>query len=341
MHDENATFIVQMRVCIALKRFIEMYVECAGDPQKAPLEAVRQFVETVVSKTRQCERIAPILLRQVDQALVRVEKARALFQQIDDEDEAAAAASAEGGGAGAEGRRLQRMMSNRLGMSFASLSIEEMARCITTDDYALFEKIEAREYFDAAWTRKRRSLAPNLRAFIDRFNQLSAWVSSTIVTTPLLRDRVRVFERFVQLMTALLELQNFSALMAIISGLNNSSVLRLKGTKSKLAKRTAQLLAQYEELMNMEGSFQRYRRAFKRCAPPVVPYVGVALMDLTFIDEGNPDNVGALINFAKRRLVVDVVHAARGARQCVRVCREQGDSVLLSQFAAIDRQGML
>jgi hypothetical protein len=235
------------------------------------------------------------------------------MKKMDDEDAAAAAAAAATGADGEQqdGKELKdsrrRNMSKQLGITVMSLPVEEVARAITVEDHALFCRIDPREYIDAAWTRKRRALAPNLRAFIDRFNTLSAWVSTTIVSAPLLRERVRVFERFIALMTTLLELQNFSALMAVISGLNNSSVLRLKFTKQKLAKRSAMLLAQYESLMNMEGAFQAYRRAVKRCVPPLVPYVGVSLMDLTFIEEGNPDNIGPLINFAKRRMVVAVV----------------------------------
>jgi hypothetical protein len=33
------------------------------------------------------------------------------------------------------------------------------------------------------------------------------------------------------------------------------------------------------------GSYGRYRRVLKKCAAPCVPYVGVSLMDLTFIEE--------------------------------------------------------
>eukprot|EP01108_Squamamoeba_japonica_P005577 TRINITY_DN4455_c0_g1_i4.p1 TRINITY_DN4455_c0_g1~~TRINITY_DN4455_c0_g1_i4.p1 ORF type:complete len:246 (+),score=88.37 TRINITY_DN4455_c0_g1_i4:3-740(+) len=192
-------------------------------------------------------------------------------------------------------------------MSLLSLDVDDMAASITAGDFELFQRIEPREYFDAAWTRKRRALAPHLRAFIDRFNYLSCWVSSAITAATELRERVRVFERFVLLMHALRGLQNFSSLMAIISGLNNSAILRLKWTRSKLPKRVSSMLEQYEQLMNMEGSFQRYRKEIAHCAAPCVPYVGVSLMDLTFIEEGNPDHVGSLLNFAKRRLVVDVV----------------------------------
>ena len=34
--------------------------------------------------------------------------------------------------------------------------------------------------------------------------------------------------------------------------------------------------------------------------PPVIPYMGLILQDLTFVHIGNPDNVKSKVNFAKR-----------------------------------------
>ncbi len=40
---------------------------------------------------------------------------------------------------------------------------------------------------------------------------------------------------------------------------------------------------------------------------PCLPYVGVYLMDLTFIEDGNPDIKGNLINWEKRKLVNTII----------------------------------
>lgn len=41
--------------------------------------------------------------------------------------------------------------------------------------------------------------------------------------------------------------------------------------------------------------------------PPVIPYIGVPLSDLTFIDEAHPDNVGDLCNFQKCTALADII----------------------------------
>ena len=51
------------------------------------------------------------------------------------------------------------------------------------------------------------------------------------------------------------------------------------------------------------------------CSPPVVPYVGLYLSDLTFIDEGNPNEINGLINFSKRMLLYEVIQQVQQYQQ--------------------------
>ncbi len=104
--------------------------------------------------------------------------------------------------------------------------------------------------------------------------------------------------------------------MAVVSALNSAAVSRLKWTKDKIGRRneqvlldalpslTCKILTQIESLCNMEGSWKGLRGAITLAIPPRIPYLGIYLMDLLFVDEGNSDIVqDNLINFEKRRLV--------------------------------------
>lgn len=46
------------------------------------------------------------------------------------------------------------------------------------------------------------------------------------------------------------------------------------------------------------------RDAINRCDPPSIPYVGMYLTDLSFIEEGTPNySPDGLLNFSKMRMV--------------------------------------
>lgn len=46
------------------------------------------------------------------------------------------------------------------------------------------------------------------------------------------------------------------------------------------------------------------RDAINRCDPPSIPYVGMYLTDLSFIEEGTPNySPEGLLNFSKMRMV--------------------------------------
>ena len=60
-----------------------------------------------------------------------------------------------------------------------------------------------------------------------------------------------------------------------------------------------------ENLFSVEGSHKKYRETMAACGnSPCVPYIGVSLKDLTFIEDGNPNRInGKLINWSKKMLL--------------------------------------
>lgn len=56
--------------------------------------------------------------------------------------------------------------------------------------------------------------------------------------------------------------------------------------------------------MCSDGRFRVMREALHRCDPPCIPYLGMYLTDLSFIEEGTPDfTPDGLLNFSKMRMV--------------------------------------
>lgn len=62
--------------------------------------------------------------------------------------------------------------------------------------------------------------------------------------------------------------------------------------------------------MGANRNFTEYREMIHSVNPPCIPFLGIYLQDLTFIEDGNPDYIKKqtkLINFAKRQKAAEVI----------------------------------
>ena len=59
--------------------------------------------------------------------------------------------------------------------------------------------------------------------------------------------------------------------------------------------------------MSSNQSYKEYRALIAGTQPPCVPFLGVYLTDLTFVEDGNPDRIQGMINFRKRKLEYDII----------------------------------
>ena len=99
-------------------------------------------------------------------------------------------------------------------------------------------------------------------------------------------------------------------MMAFIAGLNSAAVSRLKWTKRDVVK--MHTLEELERQMSSELNYKNYRTLLAASTgTPCIPYLGVHLSDLTFIEEGNPNMLEGtrLINFERRQQICDVIQA--------------------------------
>lgn len=195
---------------------------------------------------------------------------------------------------------------------FVKTPVDVLASHITAVDFHLFQSIQAREFFDLAWSKAHlRHRAPNIMAMITRVNRISYWVPNVILWHSSMSDRGKVVEKFIALADELRKLRNYSALMGVLGGLGMSSTARLKFTFLAVNEQKLALLKELQSLMSSNKSFGVYRAQLASCQPPAVPYLGVYLSDLTFINDGNQDLVGeaCAINFKKRRMVHRVLDA--------------------------------
>lgn len=96
---------------------------------------------------------------------------------------------------------------------------------------------------------------------------------------------------------------------ALIAGLNCPPVRRLKRTWEQVNVRVTAVLDDLEKTLDMAHNFQGYKALLNKSQPPCVPFLGVYLTVLTFIQDGAKDTLkeGGLINFQKRQKTADVI----------------------------------
>ena len=122
-----------------------------------------------------------------------------------------------------------------------------------------------------------------------------------------IKDRRKKLQRLIELNLELKRLNNLHAVAAISAGINTAAIHRMKFT-SQIDKKIRDAEADLETLMAPDYSYKNYRAAIHSINPPCVPFIGVYLRDLVFIEDGNPDNdEKGLINLQKRRLVATVI----------------------------------
>jgi son of sevenless-like protein len=185
----------------------------------------------------------------------------------------------------------------------------EMARQLTLMDFKLYSSIKPVECLDKAWSRD-TGVAANIKASIDYCNQVTTWVSDEILSQSEVKKRSTIIKYWVNVADKCRSFNNFNTCMAILSAFDNSAVGRLKRTWEMVGARTNHIVAHIRKLMGANKNFNQYRALIHSANPPCIPFLGIYLQDLTFVEDGNPNFLKTskdLINFAKRAKTAEVI----------------------------------
>ncbi|KAH3756919.1 Ras-specific guanine nucleotide-releasing factor 1 [Pelomyxa schiedti] len=177
--------------------------------------------------------------------------------------------------------------------------------CLSCD---IFRRITPKELMCMNWSKpKKAETSPNIVAMISIFNTISNWMSGYIISKSELPQRVSALESAIDLAQTLWDIHDICSCMAVLSGLNNSSVFRLKRTWEKISKTAAKKLEDIRACTETRGNYHALRQRLHNISPPALPYIGLYLTDLTFIEEGGCGYHDGLINFYKQRQIAAVI----------------------------------
>uniref|UniRef100_A0A6B2L6F3 Ras-GEF domain-containing protein n=1 Tax=Arcella intermedia TaxID=1963864 RepID=A0A6B2L6F3_9EUKA len=193
--------------------------------------------------------------------------------------------------------------------SIQQIDAKDFAQYLSFDEFKYFQQVPPREFLQQCWLKPNKNLlAPNLLSMTKRFCDISEWVVYEVLLGNTPKERAGIVTFFLQVARELLELQNLSGMAAIMGGLTNASVSRLKKTFQKLHPKYVSLYQQYETDVVGMNNWKNFRAISLNADPPFIPLLAITLKDLTYIEEGNPDFLqGGGINFYKLKRVSLVI----------------------------------
>eukprot|EP01117_Protostelium_nocturnum_P020403 TRINITY_DN9158_c0_g1_i1.p1 TRINITY_DN9158_c0_g1~~TRINITY_DN9158_c0_g1_i1.p1 ORF type:complete len:686 (-),score=216.76 TRINITY_DN9158_c0_g1_i1:182-2239(-) len=211
--------------------------------------------------------------------------------------------------------------SNSTITKFLKIPVEKLAAQMHSIEASIFKKIQPKlEFANTAWTKLETAPTecPNVIAMIEKFNQVSYWVATEILTCNDAKTQVKTIKRFIKLGQYCRKINSFNSMTAIIAGLNLHSVssLVLQVTPQKYLN----IVQGLEAFISSNSNYKIYRAELSRLNQmvmdgtylqhhqfPVLPYLGVYLRDILFCNDNNPNFIihhgKSLINFQKMFLL--------------------------------------
>lgn len=123
-------------------------------------------------------------------------------------------------------------------LNIMQVNEEEVARQLTLIAFKTYAAIKPAELLNQKWNKpKLKKQAPNVLAMSAAFNVISGWVAYMCVKPERVRQRSKNMAKFIRIAEHLRSMNDFNTLQAILAGLANSAVYRLKYTKEDLSER--------------------------------------------------------------------------------------------------------
>lgn len=152
-------------------------------------------------------------------------------------------------------------------LRFLDVPLELLAEEMAAHEIRLMHAVGPREFLNQGWQKNADlNLAPNITAIIDRFNQVSYWTTTEVLTKDTPQLMAKTIKRFIKLAWIFYEMNNFNSLMEIVSGLNSAAVQRLSVWK-EVPEKYARRFREMDALMEMKQNYRSYRERLAELLP--------------------------------------------------------------------------
>eukprot|EP01134_Creolimax_fragrantissima_P005879 CFRG5879T1 len=212
-------------------------------------------------------------------------------------------------------------------------------------EWKLFRAIRSQELLNQNWNRaETRHKSPNVLKCIDQARNMTAWVVKCILLRDMCKERQKLLKWFIKLSWRCYQMNNFATTMALIAGFSNAAINRLRHTWDGISNSLKNKLVTMRMTLAPDNNSAKYRRTLQSIKGPRIPFLGVHLTDLTFIDDGNSDMLKDhpdYVNLEKLRKTYKVIVEIQGYQQeaCADVkCDQKIIDILMSYVEPLDEE---
>ena len=164
---------------------------------------------------------------------------------------------------------------------------EEIAYYLTLDSYQLLSDIPESELYNKNFARKDKDiLAPHIKKIFDRYEKLTNFIIEDICSYDKISERVDIIERWLAIANVCQELKNYNDLIMLNTLFFNYLLKKsLKKTWAKLSKKTLNYIDKINKFCSGDQCYKKIRSEIFKTKGPYIPYIGILLKQLTYIEE--------------------------------------------------------
>ena len=171
---------------------------------------------------------------------------------------------------------------------FDEISATEIARCMTAGMSEIISDINTKEFVLTAMAEETDpTTCPTLYHALKEFQKYGYWVPTEVLFNATTKEQqIESVKKFVDIAIELKNLNNYHLLFAVVGGLNNRAIQRLKYLWDENSEHQQKLYL-LETVVSHTFSYKRYRTLVKKVKDKsVVPYTGIIIKDIKQLLEG-------------------------------------------------------
>ncbi|KAJ3541223.1 hypothetical protein NM208_g4708 [Fusarium decemcellulare] len=287
-NDSSFAEDTQLRVCDGFKLWLEMYWRAETDQEALPV--IKPFITSSLSSiipaaSRKLARLIEHLPAR-EPCLLPLADHDKLITTVFDSPRVRRHRAQPNDSATHQWGFLRTLRNSKSSSTFLSFGCIEFARQLSIEQTTLFCRIPPQEFLGCAWVCKTGNMAPNVRAMVSFTSQLSNLVVETILDHQTARKRAVAINHWVNIAQECSNFRNYDGLVALLSGLGHSAILRLRQTWNLVSPKYINTLQFLKTRMDRSDNHKSLRALLETHDNPCLPFLGMYLTELAFVEMG-------------------------------------------------------